>query len=482
MPVDARPAEALATTGSEEPRALRRIDLLGAILLGVFVLHLGIGNLSRLVPVPWAGDDLPLGELLLYAAAAAYLAAHRRAWSSLALITPALLIFVLSYTFGLVTHGFALRPLLYLARLVALMTTAAAVAFVLAETMPALTAGRRCLLLAPYLIAVPLGFAIRLVFPDSIDLWRNLGTVGVSFAGDPHVDRFVSPYLDPNFYATIGMIPLGLAVWLWLRSRRLGYAVFATVVLASILGSGSRSGLFALGATAALVILLEVRRGGRGWRRLVLPNGRTIAACAATLLVLAPFWVGTLATTVVRVTGTATIVTTAVSVVGGAAAVPVVGVVIDPSALARVQTASYGLDILAAHPITGLGYDYLTESTRRDLGTPSLDSSVLATLCNLGILLTVLLTVLVFRSAWSTRRRLAASGDASRAFDWLLAYVGVVVVAASLVNNVLYYQFWLLPVAVMWLTADLVSRADPGTGETAHGNAARGAGRAASGW
>jgi len=459
---------------SADPWAPRRIDVFGAILLGVFVFHLGIGNLSRLAPVPWTGNDLPVGELVLYGTAAAYLAAHRRAWRSLGLIAPVLLVFVLSYAFGLVAHGFALRPLLYLVRMVALLITVGAVGWVLAEAIPGLTARHRWRLLAPYLIAVPLGFAIRLAFPNSIDLWRDLGTIDVSFAGDPHVDRFVSAYLDPNFYATIAVIPLGLAVWLWWRSRRLGYAVFATVVLASIFGSGSRSGLFTLGATVALVVVLEVRHQSRGGRRLVLPDARTVVACVATALILSPFWMGALATTVVRVAGVATIGATAAPVTGGATAAPVAGVVVDPSALARVETASYGLEILAAHPITGLGYDYLTERTRRDLGIPSLDSSVLGTLCNLGIPLTVILIVLVFRSARSIRQRLAGTGDASRAFDWLLVYVGVVVVAASLVNNVLYYQYWLLPAAVMWLAADVMSRSGAGKREKAQGEGASG--------
>ena len=46
---------------------------------------------------------------------------------------------------------------------------------------------------------------ILYIFPNSTDLWVFLKSINITIYGDPHVNRLVSFFFDPNFYSLLEM-------------------------------------------------------------------------------------------------------------------------------------------------------------------------------------------------------------------------------------------------------------------------------------
>lgn len=50
-----------------------------------------------------------------------------------------------------------------------------------------------------YIILSIISILILIAFPESTELWGFLSSIGIYFNGDPHINRIVSTYFDPNF-------------------------------------------------------------------------------------------------------------------------------------------------------------------------------------------------------------------------------------------------------------------------------------------
>lgn len=412
-----------------------------AIVLAAASLYLVLGNLPRVLSLPGVTQSVPITEVALYGVAVAYLATHGPARAVVRIVLPVVAIFVCSFVIGVVTQGPALKPALYLVRLVLLLASGACIAHVVVRRAHGQLERVFRLVLLPFVGTAALGFAILAVFPGSATLWAFLASIGIVYQGDPHIGRFVSPYLDPNYYAAIAVLPLMLAMTLWRIKRNLLYLACASIFIASILLTSSRSGTATLVLVGVIILITEAR--GRHLSLQVRP--RTLLAGVAVAVVLSPVYLRPMIAVAERFGAISS----------------------DPSALARLDSMRYGIGVLAENPVTGLGFNYLSLRTEEAFGLSSVDSSMLATLINLGVPFTILLLVAVARRAVLIRTRMAGWNAASRwPYTWFLAYVLVVATTGSLFNNILYYQFWLLPVVVLWISFDILSREatrDPGT-------------------
>ena len=126
----------------------------------------------------------------------------------------------------------------------------------------------------------------------------------------------------------------------------------------------------------------------------------------------------------------------------------------DGTAFARGDSFKLGLAILSDYPLFGVGYNYLRLFVKGILGGSSVDSSVLATVVNFGLIPSSLFVVMFvvwsvnFISSYnSLKEKDKEVFLSSRAF---FAYLLFVIIFTCHFNNVLYYQFWLVPVVAIF--------------------------------
>lgn len=398
-------------------------------LLVVIALYLCLGNLPRVIPLPGFSDNLAISEFLVYVIAPLVALSQGRLIACLKPILPLLLIIWLSFAWGTFLNGFDSKSCMYAIRLGLQLlagTIGGDVLFRLYQHEP-----RRALsyFLRIYLALLAFGAAIFTLFPESTRLWAVLSRFGVTFLGDPHVYRFYSTYLDPNFYAAIAIIPVLLALALHRMTRLARYQVGAILFIVSILLSGSRSGI----VTALLVLLaLNLRKASFLWTLKV--SKRAVASAAAALiglLCLSPLYLASVTRMMNRL----------------------VGMQSDGSALQRLKSFLYGVGVFAEHPIMGVGYNYLAFRTAVDAGSQKLDSSVLYIVTNFGLMMTWVLMLLFVLWLVNVSRRFSLALPSQRylvlLFKSLLVYVVICLVFAGQFNNLIFYQFWLLPIVMV---------------------------------
>jgi O-antigen ligase len=273
-----------------------------------------------------------------------------------------------------------------------------------------------------------------------IFLWSGAGVLGlgllqlvfipdIGFLGtygwDPHVGRFVSTFLDPNYLG--GYLALLLScifAVLMVRPSAKWYWVFAGCTLIAGMLTFSRSGYLAL----ACVLLLAVFR--YSWKLLLL-----------SLLCIVP-----LALAIPRVRD---------RVIGGFQ--------VDVTAQDRLKSWDDALHIIAKRPLLGVGYNayeaaqlevgVLSPSVKSHANTGS-DSSLLNVVATTGIVggVLYLLAMLLFyqRAQGLVRTKRGSSSQRIAAYTVLFAIPALFV--HSLFVNSLFYPLILLPLVVFLAT------------------------------
>ncbi|MES2273173.1 MAG: O-antigen ligase family protein [Chlamydiota bacterium] len=126
----------------------------------------------------------------------------------------------------------------------------------------------------------------------------------------------------------------------------------------------------------------------------------------------------------------------------------------DASALGRLTSFMWGWDLFLEHPILGVGYNYLALYLQDFSGFSSVDSSILATFITFGLIVSFLF--LFWVAVWSIcifRRIKIIERDHSQIssfFRLIYFYVIICFVFTCHFNNLLYYQFWFIPVTVIF--------------------------------
>jgi O-antigen ligase len=134
----------------------------------------------------------------------------------------------------------------------------------------------------------------------------------------------------------------------------------------------------------------------------------------------------------------------------------IVGVKTDESALVRLASFEDGMSIFESYPFFGIGYNFLSVKMFALRGNSSVDSSVLATLINFGLVPTIGFCVFLFLKVRKFLRKanlFYKLGKIDKAEIFLirtfLIYVIICVVFVSQFNNLIYYQYWIFPVIMI---------------------------------
>ncbi len=377
------------------------------LLLFCFALFLIGGNFFRLFPLYPFPSHLSVVEVALYTLALPLYFSKLRKSQLLAVAI------LTSSMYGTLLHGLDLASVLYSFKLIAMIGTGVALGDVLKKKF-----GDNCDQCMAYLIKLFtvilfLGIAIFIFFPRAHLFFQLLQNYGIRFFGDPHQRRFISTFFDPNYYSAIACIPL-ILIWT-LKEKRMGHQILFFLFLCSILVTFSRSGI----ATCMLLLMMmgivqSIRQKSIQWSHLLF-----IALLVGMLIVYSKeclYFFNRL-----------------------------LHVGEDPSALARLFTFQQGLTIFWHYPFFGTGYNYLSLLLQNETAILSLDSSSLSTLVNFGLI--PCLIFLLCGLLWSIR---AFKSRPHPLFSWLYVYLAISIFFTSQFNNLLYYQYWLIPMIALF--------------------------------
>lgn len=376
------PQQIVLMSRNHRPLTLRA--LFEAIFLPTFTLFFLFGNFFRLVPIAHFQSHLSVAEGALYALALPVYFLKLR-WSQLLVMA-----LCTSTLYGTILHGFEAKSVLYSLKLIGMIASGV----VLGEILQRRDATR--FWIRHFLILLILSTLLLFLFPEAPKLFQLLEGVGVRYFGDPHSRRFISLFFDPNYYAAIACIPLLLS----LQQKRHGLAL---LFFLSILATWSRSGV----ATALFLLFLFALKESKRTSLLLLA---TLPLC-----LILPSESGVFFHRLLHLFD-------------------------DPSALGRVTNLEGGLLLFLKRPLFGCGYNYLIATLDDHLFLYAMDSSLLITLINFGLLPTL---------AAITALLLHTKKSDSRTSRWLYIYLWICILFTSQFNNLLYYPYWLIPMIAM---------------------------------
>jgi O-antigen ligase len=283
------------------------------------------------------------------------------------------------------------------------------------------------ILLIALLIALG-GFIQLQILPNLEELAKNQGY-------DPHINRLVGSWLDPNFiggfFAFIISIFAGIAIYSKSSRFRAALLLILAILSTALFLTYSRSAYLALAASALVIGLLKSRR------------------LLITLIILAAIGISVSERAQERV---GELVTSITSVLFNTAENP------DPTARLRLQNWDQTVELIKQKPLLGYGYNNLTavklqEGFIKDEDVHSAsgsDSSLLTITATTGLLgLAVFLFSLFLFLKTSAQNWLHGQNDLKKGLGLgLLAGLLGLFVHSNFVNSLLFPQimifFWIL--------------------------------------
>lgn len=330
------------------------------------------------------------------------------AWAALALALVAVNVFRYGFT-----AGDALTGVLYLARFVYSVVLCYAVFYYLKVNK--LLSSALVAVNVLYIVVCFIGFFQLIFFPVAYDFYSIFWNIGTYFPNaDPHVDRLISTYFDPNYLSSCLLIGFTVNSFLfmrevksdgWLTLKKAVYAAFFAIYLLTILLTDSRSGMLGAALVVLFMLLFGINYSNVKLWQIVLPL--LIVVALGFLLFFSDIDV------FVRIRN----------------------VFEDASAGARFDTWRKGAEIALDTQFLGIGYNLFGAYNDMFYGVGELansygnDSSLLLTLITTGILGLVLYVAhigLLFK---------VAKNSATRALI-------IAALVISNFNNLLYYPLW----------------------------------------
>lgn len=375
------------------------------VFLFCFSVFLIGGNFFRLLPLEGFPSYFSLVEFILYALATpVYFFRFRKSH---------LLIFCILFStlYGIILQGIDVPSILYSLKLIGMIGAGV----VIGECLQREKKGQGLEWLTKiFSWNLALGGIIFLIFPRAHQFFLTLKGWGIHFLGDPHVSRFISPFFDPNYYSAIACIPFLLAWHLGKEKPR--YRFLSYLFFVSILLTWSRSGIATLFFLLMWLIVKE--------RFLVQNKPFVLKQCLVYFSLFAPllFFYKEMKVFFSRICHIRE----------------------DPSAYCRLETFEMGMEYFFQRPYFGYGYNFISKHLQENYLQLNIDSSPILTVLNFGLLPS--LCFLFGGGIWF----ITNIHHPHPLFRTLLFYLAVCIFFTSQFNNLLYYQFWLVPMIALF--------------------------------
>lgn len=277
-------------------------------------------------------------------------------------------------------------------------------------------------IIASFLVVCLIGVVQLLVWPAARDFYAIFLKLGTYISGtDPHQNRLVSTFFDPNYLASCLLIPFYLLLKRLIheKNKKIVNLLLLLCLTLTIFLTKSRSGFLGMAVILILMFLKSLFSKSVEFKYKIL-----FVLFFCFLVLYFPF--------------------STISVV-----VRIRSGISDPSSLARFDSWKIGLDLFSQHPIFGIGYNMIgayKSSMHYNSGAATLngfDSSLVVILCCSGLVGTIPFLFYFCHLI----------------FDNKISYEFKTFVFASIVicnfNQLLFYPFWLLPFNFCYLDEKL---------------------------
>jgi O-Antigen ligase. len=281
-----------------------------------------------------------------------------------------------------------------------------------------------------YSFVAVIGFFQLYFFRNAYDFYDQLKKFKVYLKNqDPHVDRLISLYLDPNFLGSIIVIGIMLCLIKLIKGKlvnNIKYLIFIEIQLIALALTVSRSGIGSLLLSLMIFGLLSIKIVNR---KIQIPNFKKILI----LVILMMVTVGT-----VYYLDHSRMVNR------------IVNIQTDPSAQARVKSWTNATTTAnttvkqKSSPIAGIGYNMIgfVRGTTNESVSFGVDSSLLLIFVTTGFIGLLIYFAYVLKTLWDVFRKRTSENYYEANAIIALFIAGL---AASFFNNLLFYPLWLFP-------------------------------------
>ncbi|MCQ2009520.1 O-antigen ligase family protein [Sporolactobacillus sp. STSJ-5] len=399
------------------------------ICLIFLYIYLVLGNFPRIISIPgFENSDIAISEILFYIISIGYIAVSKIVFKAIKKNVVVVYILLFSFLFGVVKNGYSFVAFLYTMRILITFFSAYAIGELLFKQYGKDFKSVFIYFNNIYLSVLFISGIIFIAFPSSVDLWAFMNNFGVTINGDPHVDRLVSVYFDPNFYAAIACIPILINFFLYKETKKIRYLVYMALLASSIILTVSRSGLLTLAFVLCITYLWELIK------LFTKMNTRSVLILVSTIfitLLMIPIFLNNLQRFILRFQGMSN----------------------DGSALERLDTFNYGIQLFKDNYLLGVGNGYIALYIKDYIARTSLDSSLLNLFISLGFILgMIVLGYFAYKtiSLWIALSEKKELIILSKFYKSFVLYIIFCFIFTSQFNNLLYYQFWLIPVLIIF--------------------------------
>ena len=390
------------------------------MILFLFCTFLLFGNFFRFMPLPSFSSHFSVIEMLLYLISCPLYCMRFRK-SQLLIIGIAM-----STIYGSFLQGVDLTSILYSCKLGAMIASGIVIGEALFTTYAMRIESVITFFIKLFALIAIFSFVILIFFPKAHLFFGLLEKYGIHFTGDPHQRRLISPFFDPNYYAAIGCFPLILS---WIQKKW----VFFFLFLMSVFLTFSRSGIATCVFLLIIMCISKLLAGKRA--RLHLKHVLLYCFLISLFCMLMVTYREELFYFLHRF----------------------IHLFEDESALARLDTFQAGLSFFWEHPLFGVGYHYLSLPFFEGFHRLAPDSSLILTLVDFGAIPCLLMGG--FFVIWTILHFTSMTGPLRSLFSWLFIYLLVCILFTCQFNNLLYYQFWLIPLIAILTYIQKVSNA-----------------------
>lgn len=276
-------------------------------------------------------------------------------------------------------------------------------------------------LLNLYIVVCILGYIQLIFFPIALDYYNIFYSLGVYWANpDPHINRLLSTYFDPNYLASCLVIPFTIALNKWIEGKENKYLIYLIIYGITVVLTVSRSGILGI----CLVTMFSFLRR-KFTRKNAMRNILILLLFIIAMIFLAVFDVRIIQ----RVINSSS----------------------DKSTFARFSSWESGYEIIKDNLFFGIGYNMIGSYRQHVLHqNVSLSSgygnysSIILILMSSGIIGCFYAAIALIKTLFFDKKFIAKNHDKS---------IIIKIIGASLIicnfNNLLFYILWIFPVILI---------------------------------
>lgn len=209
----------------------------------ILLLMLLFGNFTKLLntSLNTQNNSINILELLLYVMTTLYFICKKNHKIPF-FINSLIIISITSLFIGIFKFGLDIEGMSYNFRFVLQLLTSVLIGKLLIECYPNVLFLIKHYIFLYFFISI-IAFIIFIIFPESYDLWAFNSKYNIIYSGDPHSNRLISQYFDPNFYSVIIVLPILFCGFYFFQSNKFLYLFIGIFFILQLLLTQSRTGI-----------------------------------------------------------------------------------------------------------------------------------------------------------------------------------------------------------------------------------------------